>query len=80
MPQRGLRGAAPERDVAVDERVFELFACELVEVGFLVFQHPVLLPTAVYPKYGLAGHVLVAQPDELVVGQAELVAKTSSVC
>ena len=44
MFERGLRGAALERDVAVDERVRELPSCELFEVGLLVFQHAATLP------------------------------------
>ena len=39
MPERGLRGAALERDVAVYERVLELLARELVELRLLVLQH-----------------------------------------
>ena len=75
VPERGLRGAPLERDVAVDERVLELLTRELVEFGLLVLQHPVTLPTS--SRYSaevrdVADHVLGAQARELVVGHAEL--------
>ena len=53
VPERGLRGAPLERDVAVDERVLELLARELVELGRSSSSTPVTLPRgAVQPKYG----------------------------
>ena len=39
VPQRGLRGTPLEGDVAVDQRVFDLLACEGIQLGLLAFQH-----------------------------------------
>src|SRR5262249_45385039 len=76
VPQRGLRGATLERDVAVDERVFDLLTREGIQLRFLALQHPATLLTgsSAEPRNS-ADHVLFTKSVELIVADTELVAQ-----